>query len=157
MSMNDEPRTTETPAMVDPGVAEHFRTFAEEYDSSAEWCGDPALLELLLAGADARKALDLGCGTGLVAEALQERSGKVWGLDLSYPMLAKARSRIGSRVLQGEAESLPLRSASLDLIVCRQVLHYTREAEVLCEAARVLRPGGEAPACPDHLPGREGF
>jgi ubiquinone/menaquinone biosynthesis C-methylase UbiE len=141
--MKEERKTIGTSATVDPGVAEHFRAFAEEYDDSTEWCSDPALLDPLVAGAEGRKALDLGCGTGLVAQALREISGKVWGLDLAYSMLAKARSRIGSRIIQGEAEALPLRSASLDLIVCRQVLHYTREAEVLCEAARVLRPGGE--------------
>ncbi|HZF12254.1 MAG TPA: methyltransferase domain-containing protein [Thermoanaerobaculia bacterium] len=141
--MDGERRTTDTPATVDPGVSEHFRIFAEEYDDSTEWCSDPALLAPLVAGAGGRRALDLGCGTGLVAQGLRESSGEVWGLDLSYPMLAKARSRLGSRVVQGEAEALPLRSASLDLVVCRQVLHYTREAEVLCEAARVLRPGGE--------------
>jgi ubiquinone/menaquinone biosynthesis C-methylase UbiE len=141
--MNGEPKATETPATVDPGVAEHFRTFAEEYDGSTEWCGDPTLLGLLLEGAQETRALDLGCGTGLVAQALQKSSGNALGLDLSYPMLVRAQSRIGSRVLQGEAESLPFRSASLNLVVCRQVLHYTREAEVLCEVARVLRPGGE--------------
>ena len=141
--MSGEPKTTETPSTIDPGVAEHFRIFAEEYDGSTEWCGDSALLSLLLEGADGTQALDLGCGTGLVAQELQKNSGQVLGLDLSYPMLVRARSRIGSRVLQGEAESLPFRSASLALVVCRQVLHYTREAEVLCEVARILRPGGE--------------
>jgi ubiquinone/menaquinone biosynthesis C-methylase UbiE len=141
--MNSERRTTENPTGVDPGVAEHFRTFAGEYDDSAEWCSDPALLDPLVAGAGERRVLDLGCGTGLVAESLRSGSRWIWGLDLSYPMLRKAQSRLGPRVVQGRAEALPLRSTSLDMVVCRQVLHYTREAEVLCEMARVLRPGGE--------------
>lgn len=141
--MKGDRRATETSATVDPGVAEHFRAFAGEYDDSTEWCSDPALLDTLVAGVVGRRVLDLGCGTGLVGQALREISGNVWGLDVSYPMLAKARSRIGPRVIQGEAEILPLRSASLDLVVCRQVLHYTREVEVLSEVARVLCPEGE--------------
>ena len=38
---------------------------------------------------------------------------------------------------------LPLPSASFDVVLVHQVLHYAEEpAEVLAEAARVLRPGG---------------
>lgn len=132
-------------AVTGSSVADHFRSFAAEYDNSTEWCSDPALLEPLVAGIGSRRVLDLGSGTGLVAEAVQScgGGGKVWGLDLSYPMLRKAQERLGPCVFQAEAEVMPLRAASIDVVVCRQLLHYTREAEVLCETARVLRLGGE--------------
>jgi DNA gyrase subunit B len=124
-------------------VEQHFRAFAADYDDSTEWCADAGLLEPLVAGAEELRVLDLGCGTGLVAGALQQTSGHCYGLDISYAMLLGAKTRIGACVVKGEAEALPLRSSSIDRVVSRQLLHYTRETELLCEAARVLRPSGE--------------
>jgi ubiquinone/menaquinone biosynthesis C-methylase UbiE len=133
----------DTGRSADGGVFRHFQTFSEEYDQSTEWCSDPQFITPLSEGTVARRILDLGCGTGLVTETLRAEGRKVLGLDLAYPMLRKAKSRVGPTLVAGNAEYLPFQTGSLDLIVCRQMLHYTREAEVLCEAARVLRTGGE--------------
>jgi len=134
---------TKTKEGADFGVVRHFNKFSDEYDDSTEWCSEIALIEPLVGRLQSRRILDLGSGTGLIAEASLAHGGRVSGLDLSYPMLQKARERVGSRVVQGEAELLPFRSNSIDVVVCRQLLHYTREAEMLCEVARVIRPGGE--------------
>ena len=40
-----------------------------------------------------RRVLDVGCGTGRLADALAERGAKVWGVEPSAEMLAQARRR----------------------------------------------------------------
>ena len=57
----------------------------------------PALIAEALSGvaSDRRfaSALDLGCGTGLMGEALRDRTDHLTGVDLSQAMIAKARER----------------------------------------------------------------
>ncbi|MFE4016770.1 MULTISPECIES: class I SAM-dependent methyltransferase [unclassified Streptomyces] len=84
-----------------------------------------------------------GVGTGLVAAAFAERGRTVAGVDLSVPMLARARQRLGDVVAVGDARALPLADATVDNVVLVNVLHLTGDvAGTLAEAVRVLRPGG---------------
>ena len=46
---------------------------------------------------EGERAIDVGCGCGATSLALAESGGSVWGLDLSAPMLARAKERIDSR------------------------------------------------------------
>jgi SAM-dependent methyltransferase len=55
--------------------------------------------------------VEIGCGTGLTAQALAARGWRVAGLDLSKDQLAIARDRCAS-VVVGDAHNLPLRSAA---------------------------------------------
>jgi len=93
------------------------------------------------------RVLDLCCGTGDLLAALQgRRGGAVWGCDFCRPMLAIARQKVSAPVLiEGDAMSLPLPDASLDLITIafgfRNLTNYRAGLE---EMARVLRPGGVA-------------
>ena len=109
---------------------------------------EAALLKLLPASG-IQDLLDLGTGTGRMLELLGPKVERALGVDLSREMLAVARSnleRAGLRncqVRQSDMYQLPLPSASFDAVLVHQVLHYAEEpAEVLAEAARVLRPGG---------------
>ena len=92
-------------------------------------------------------ALDLCCGTGDLALALQKRAvAPVLGSDFCHPMLVAARRKIPGGVLfESDALCLPLADASLDLITVafgfRNLANY--EAG-LREMRRVLRPGGMA-------------
>lgn len=90
--------------------------------------------------------LDLGCGTGHFTRLLAERFGADSGaaLDLAEGMLRHARPRGGARhFIVGDAEALPLRDASLDLIYSSLAVQWCGDfAAVLGEAQRVLRPGG---------------
>lgn len=124
-------------------VNEHFDRFAEEYNASAEWCSDEVLTENLVATMDGQLVLDLGCGTGLLLDAIRDKQGRGCGIDLSFSMLREASKHTHGRLVQGAAENTPFASNTFDVVVCRQLLHYTREAEVLCEVARILKPGGE--------------
>jgi demethylmenaquinone methyltransferase / 2-methoxy-6-polyprenyl-1,4-benzoquinol methylase len=94
--------------------------------------------------------LDLACGTGDLAAAAVERGARVIGLDLVPRMIELARARAATSPaglreswLVGDMTSLPLASASIDVITTgyglRNVPRLDRAIE---EAARVLRPGG---------------
>lgn len=92
--------------------------------------------------------LELGCGSGALLEALLPRSGKTIGVDYSRAMLDEAKRNLGERagsveLRLGELEHLPLADHSVDVAVACMVLHHiARPAEVLAEAARVVRSGG---------------
>ena len=91
-----------------------------------------------------RRVLDLGCGTGRLAAALAERGAKVWGVDSSAEMLARARAWVDPRVglKQGRAEALPFRDGWFERAVLRLVVHLVDRPRALPELARVLAPAG---------------
>lgn len=93
--------------------------------------------------------LDIGTGTGRIAELLGPRAKRVTGLDKSPEMLRLARTRLQDLpaerldLVQGDFTSLPFAAQSFDTVVFHQVLHYAQDpAPALTEAARVCRPGG---------------
>jgi SAM-dependent methyltransferase len=91
-----------------------------------------------------RRVLDVGCGTGRLAAALVERGAKVWGIDSSAEMLARARAAGEGKVglKQGRAEELPFKDGWFDRAVLRLVVHLVDRRRALPELARVLAPGG---------------
>ncbi|HEX4846752.1 MAG TPA: metalloregulator ArsR/SmtB family transcription factor, partial [Novosphingobium sp.] len=93
--------------------------------------------------------LDVGTGTGRIAELLSPRAARVTGLDKSPEMLRLARARLQDLpadrldLVQGDFTALPFADAAFDTVVFHQVLHYAQEPEhALAEAARVCREGG---------------
>lgn len=90
-----------------------------------------------------RCVLDLGCGTGRWLRGLSSRGARVFGVDASLGMLARARAEGGS-VSQASAETgLPIRDSVFDTVVAALVLgHVADLAGALREIDRVLRPGG---------------
>ncbi len=101
------------------------------------------LFELLVREADlvGRRVLDVGCGTGRVAAALHERGGRVWGLEPSPEMAARARER-GVNVKVARAEAMPFKDGWFDRAVLWLVAHLVDRPAVFAELARVLSPGG---------------
>jgi demethylmenaquinone methyltransferase/2-methoxy-6-polyprenyl-1,4-benzoquinol methylase len=97
------------------------------------------------------QVLDLCCGTGDVALALESRARHpVLASDFCHPMLLEARRKITARhfrtpAFEADALSLPLAGASLDLITVafgfRNLANYRLGLE---EMLRVLKPGGVA-------------
>ena len=87
--------------------------------------------------------LEIGVGTGVIAAALRERGVTTHGVDLSIAMLARARDRIGPRVVRADAFALPVASGAVDNVLFVAALHAIGDAHrAMAEAARVLRPGG---------------
>jgi ArsR family transcriptional regulator len=135
------------------GAAEYFTRHAGEWDQLRSWLSpaktvEAALLESLEPEMLGR-LLDIGTGTGRIAELLADRSEHVVALDKSTEMLRLARARLQRfppqqvELVQGDFASLPFGEAEFDAVVLHQVLHYAQEpAQALAEAARVCRPGG---------------
>lgn len=92
--------------------------------------------------------VDVGCGTGNVAIQAAEAGARVTGVDLAPEMLARAREAAGRAGLEigwieGDAEALPLPSASADAVVSSFGCIFAPRHEVAArELVRVLRPGG---------------
>ncbi|HEX9377310.1 MAG TPA: class I SAM-dependent methyltransferase [Actinomycetota bacterium] len=99
--------------------------------------------------------LEIGVGTGIVAMALARRGFRVAGLDVSLPMIRRARDRIGDRVVVGDARRMPFADASVPQAVSVWVLHVVGDVpQMLAEVARVLRPGGRYVVVPGQMQAR---
>jgi len=98
-----------------------------------------------------QRVLDVGCGGGLLAEALARQGADVTAIDLAPGMIEVARLhaaesglRIDYRVAAAEelARSMPQR---FDVVTCMEMLEHVPEpAAMTVTLARLLRPGGAA-------------
>jgi SAM-dependent methyltransferase len=89
-------------------------------------------------------ALDAACGTGRHARRLVELGHNVVGVDGSSEMLAVAKRSVpDADFCEGDLYSLPLESASVDLVVCALALEHVPDlVRAIAELSRVLRPRG---------------
>jgi len=90
-------------------------------------------------------AVDVAGGTGIVSAELAGMGWSVVVVDLSTGMLELADDRLPGRVVAGSADTLPIRSGSVDLVTTIWLLHLLPieiADRVVSEAARVIRPGG---------------
>ncbi|HEH8465607.1 tetratricopeptide repeat protein [Pseudomonas aeruginosa] len=93
------------------------------------------------------EVLDIGCGTGLVAEALSMDRARLVGVDLSPEMLAHARAKgLYDALYEADLETFMTgRPDAFDLVIGAAVLiHFGDLGPVLCAVAGCLRPGGRA-------------
>ena len=98
---------------------------------------------------DARRVLDVGTGTGLMAFETSKRAGFVEAVDFAPGMIALARRKadeLGVRNVRFSLQSayaLDFPDGSFDAVVASNVLHCMKMAErALGEIRRVLSPGG---------------
>lgn len=133
-----------------------FDQIAEHYDQTrgGEGRGDEyaaSLLELLPLGEE--PVLEIGVGTGVVALGLVRRGLKVFGLDISSPMLVRAKARLGPVLVQSDATQMAIATASVAHAVSVWVVHAVHDPEQLFrEVARVLRPDGSYVVCSGQRP-----
>jgi len=132
-------------------VARSFGDAAATYDRYAHLQRDIAeklLLELNSVGAG--QVLDLGSGTGHCAEEILSRfpSAEIASLDIAEDMLVYAKNEkahVGKAWVCGDAEELPFRNDSFDLIVSNLTMQWCHNPEhIFFELLRVLKPGGKA-------------
>ena len=96
------------------------------------------------------RILEIGVGTGLSFDDY-DASTEITGIDLSEPMIARARERAASGryphvkgLAVMDAHDLRFDDASFDCVVGQFVITLVEDPErVLCECARVVRPGGQ--------------
>ncbi len=97
--------------------------------------------------------LDVGCGTGTLAIAAKRRvgpAGRVYGIDASTEMIARARKKATKAGVEvtfenAVAEKMPFTGGTFDAVLATVILHHLgRKArqQCACEMQRVLKPGG---------------
>jgi SAM-dependent methyltransferase len=94
-----------------------------------------------------QSALDVACGTGVVARAARDVVGpgsRVVGVDLNPAMLEVARdARPDLEWVPGNAEDLPFADAEFDVALCQSALFFFADpGRAVTEMARVVVPGG---------------
>jgi len=142
---------------VDPGELAKFSALAHRWwDPTSEFRPlheiNPlrlAHIERLAGGVAGKRVVDVGCGGGILAEAMAARGAKVTGIDLADKPLKVAmlhRLEVGSsvdyRLVSAEAlaEESP---AAFDLVTCMELLeHVPDPASTVRACARLARPGG---------------
>ena len=97
---------------------------------------------------DANLILDVGCGSGMVTRDIAHLTkGKVVAIDGSKDMISVAKKVLKDcrnvELKVGDAENLPFNDNTFDIVTCNLVLMWANNPQkVLCEMARVIKPGG---------------
>lgn len=128
-------------------VREMFDRIAPRYDAlnrvltfglDARWRRQTAAALVLPKGS---LVLDIACGTGMLARAVNAAALTAIGMDMSAGMLARAGA--GLRLVQGDGLSLPFGDETADGVTCGFALRNVVDLPaLLAEMARVLRPRG---------------
>ncbi|RJQ48321.1 MAG: bifunctional 2-polyprenyl-6-hydroxyphenol methylase/3-demethylubiquinol 3-O-methyltransferase UbiG [Gammaproteobacteria bacterium] len=146
--------------------SEHFNTDAHEiakfeaaaarwWDPSSEFKPlhdlNPLRLEYIeshvtLAG---KRALDVGCGGGILAEGLARRGAEVTGIDMGAASLSAARLHLLESGLKVDYQQTAVEQfaqhhrAEFDLVTCMELLeHVPDPASVVRACAQLVKPGG---------------
>jgi SAM-dependent methyltransferase len=128
---------------------ENWARNADRYDAMVEDFTD-ALFRAADVG-ERDRVLDVGCGTGRTARLAARKAarGQVLGIDISAPMLARARLCAQEDGLsnltfeQGDAQVHAFAGGAFDLAVSRGgVMFFTDLVAAFANIARALRPGG---------------
>jgi demethylmenaquinone methyltransferase/2-methoxy-6-polyprenyl-1,4-benzoquinol methylase len=100
------------------------------------------LIRLLDATPD-HEILDVGGGTGRVAQHFVDIVRAICVLDLSHGMLLEAKKKLAIQACRGIAERLPFRDGAFSRVVAVDSFHHFEDHEkVASEMVRVLSPGG---------------
>jgi 2-polyprenyl-6-hydroxyphenyl methylase/3-demethylubiquinone-9 3-methyltransferase len=143
---------------VDPKEMEKFSQLAHRWwDPSSEFKPLHEINPLRLswieekAGLHGKRVLDVGCGGGILSEAMAGRGAEVTGIDLSEPALKVAELHLlesGRRVkyVRADAEELAQQQpGSFDVVACMEVLeHVPDPSRQVIACTRLLKPGGDA-------------
>lgn len=122
---------------------------APRYDAMMGGFNQP-LLELAAIGEN-DNVLDIGCGTGQLTllAARQATRAQVVGVDISEPMLTRARADAAEQGIanvrfdQADAEVRPFEEGGFDIVISRGgVMFFSDSAAAFANIARALRPGG---------------
>jgi arsenite methyltransferase len=129
--------------------AEEIGALPQAASAASLGCGNPTALATLFPG---EVVLDLGSGGGIDVLLSAKRvspGGKAYGLDMTDEMLKlaeKNKAEAGAEnveFLKGHIEEIPLPEDHVDVVISNCVINLsTDKPRVICEAFRVLKPGG---------------
>lgn len=144
-------------ANANPAELAHFGAFASRWwDPDGEFRTlhdiNPARVDLVdqRIGLQDKRIADVGCGGGLLAEAMARRGAQVTGIDMSAEVLEVARLHLLESgplpvtYLHTSAEDLAASSpGSFDAVTCMELLeHVPDPASLIAACARLVKPGG---------------
>jgi ubiquinone/menaquinone biosynthesis C-methylase UbiE len=92
----------------------------------------------------AEELLDIGCGTGFFLAELCAEHPRAVGFDISHAMLKVSEQYVpGARLVTGDAEHMPFREGTFDVVFCKGSLHHMRDhVGFLSDCRRLLRGNG---------------
>ncbi|WP_036500638.1 class I SAM-dependent methyltransferase [Nocardia aobensis] len=155
---------------------EHWAGHADRYDAVNDGINEPLLAAAQVGPGD--RVLDIGCGNGQLTRAAARRAASATGVDLSGPMLARARVLAEAEGVQnvsfeqGDAQVFGFAPGSYDVAISRfGIMFFADPVAAFTNIARALGAGGRlavaVPAMADseiagvfaaaaaHLPGFE--
>ncbi len=120
-----------------------FRPLHEINPLRLSWIADTA------GGLAGKDVLDVGCGGGILAEAMAAGGARVTGIDLSEKALGVAKlhqlesgAQVDYRLIAAEAMAAA-QPGTFDLVTCMEMLeHVPDPASIVAACARLARPGG---------------
>ena len=141
---------------VDPLELEKFSQLAHRWwDPNSEFKPlhdiNPLRLDYIdrMAGLDGKAVLDVGCGGGILSEAMAARGAKVTGIDMGDRPLKVAQLHLLESGLTVEYRKVAVEELAseqprhYDIITCMEMLeHVPDPASIVGACARLLKPGG---------------
>ncbi|MCX4696458.1 class I SAM-dependent methyltransferase [Streptomyces sp. NBC_01408] len=128
---------------------EQWARSADRWDAVNDGFNQPLLEAAAISAAD--RVLDIGCGAGRTTRLAARRAqqGRALGLDLSGPMLEKARGsalregRENVSFVQGDAQVHPFEADAFDVVISRYgMTFFTDPVAAFSNLHRAVRPGG---------------
>lgn len=142
---------------VDPAEIDKFQAIANRWwDEESEFKPlhriNPIRVEYinkLCGGLDGKKVLDIGCGGGLLTEAMATHNAVVTGIDMAEKSLSIARLHLYESELEVDyqltsAEAFAESHAGeFDVVTCLEMLEHVPDPQsVIAAAASLVKPGG---------------
>jgi 2-polyprenyl-6-hydroxyphenyl methylase/3-demethylubiquinone-9 3-methyltransferase len=144
-------------ANVDPAEIDKFQAIASRWwDRESEFKPlheiNPLRVDYIdrhAAGLADKRIVDIGCGGGILAEALARKGAQVTGIDLAELSLKVARLHLHESELDidyqliSAEEFAEQNTAQFDVVTCLEMLeHVPDPGAIIDAAARLLKPGG---------------
>ena len=155
----DQPvdRENKQSANIDPDEIDKFSALASRWwDSESEFKTlhdiNPiriSYIEQQCAGLEGKKVLDIGCGGGILAEAMAARGAEVTGIDMAEASLEVARLHLLESGLEVDYQLTMAEQfcaehrQQYDVITCMELLeHVPDPSSIIISAAQALKPDG---------------
>jgi ubiquinone/menaquinone biosynthesis C-methylase UbiE len=136
---------TKKSALFDDWPEKYDRWFTTPIGSLVKRYESELILDLLnpISG---ETILDAGCGTGVFTRDILSVGTKIVGLDISFPMLRRAREKAGRYPFDpvvGDISTLPFREGCFDKVVSITAIEFIEDAKsAVAELFRVTKKGG---------------
>ncbi len=141
---------------VDPIEIEKFSSLASRWwDSQSEFKPlhdiNPLRLDYIdsYVGLEGKKVLDVGCGGGILSEAMAAKGAQVTGIDLGEAPLSVARLHLLESDLEVDYQEIAVEQlaeeapASFDAVTCMEMLEHVPDPGSIIEAcSKLVKPGG---------------